>query len=62
MGWQGIWNKKGLITRCIVKFTKIEIYGKNMIKIGRFQMTQYIGYPMEKVCLAYVKVSGIFPA
>jgi hypothetical protein len=45
-----------------LKFTKIETYGKNLIKIGRFQMPQYIGCPMEKACLAYVKVSGIFPA
>jgi hypothetical protein len=52
MYWQDIFSQKGLITRYILKFTKIETYGKNLIKIGRFQMTQYIGCPMEKACLA----------
>ncbi len=55
-------NPLDLITRYILKFTKIETYGKNLIKIDRFQMPQYIGCPMEKACLAYVKISGIFPA
>jgi len=54
--------KRVLTTRGILEFSWIEVFGKNLIKIGRFQMTQYIGCRMENACLAYVKVSGIFPA
>jgi hypothetical protein len=30
--WQGIWNKKGFITKCIVKFIQIEAYLASIIE------------------------------